>query len=320
MRLHLMLEPQEGLSYDDILAVAQRVEATGLDGCYRSDHYTSVAGRPPLPSTDAWATLAGLARQTAGICIGTLVTPATFRRVGNLVKVVGTVAEMAGPAPDGGPRVHLGMGTGWLEEEHRQLGFPFEDLDTRFRRLSEHLEVVTRLWQPGAEPVEFAGEFVQLSGTRLRPIPDPRPRVIVGGTGLRRTPRLAARYADELNGVFFSPQRCAEQRAALDAACEQAGREPASVAYSLMTGCLVGASEAEFRARARRVYEVSGDGDFATWLHGLQDAWVLGAPEQAAERLGRLADAGVEAVMLQHQLPGELDMIDVIAEDVRSRL
>jgi alkanesulfonate monooxygenase SsuD/methylene tetrahydromethanopterin reductase-like flavin-dependent oxidoreductase (luciferase family) len=159
MRLSVMIEPQEGLSYDQILAVARRAEAVGFAGFYRSDHYSSVADRVGIGSTDAWATLAGLARETSTIALGTMVTPVTFRPAGNLAKVVATVAEMAGTV-DGQPRVHLGMGTGLLETEHRQHGFPFEDLATRFRRLDEHLQVVHGLWDPQRDPFSFDGEFV----------------------------------------------------------------------------------------------------------------------------------------------------------------
>src|SRR5688572_19644206 len=150
-----MLEAQEGMTYDDLLRLAQRAEQVGLDGLYRSDHYGSVAGREGLGSTDAWATIAGLARETTRLTLGTLVSPATFRTIGNLAKTVATVSEMAGAAPDGGSRIVLGMGTGWLEVEHRRHGFPFEDLDTRFRRLEEHLEVLSRFWDDGAQPFDF---------------------------------------------------------------------------------------------------------------------------------------------------------------------
>lgn len=152
MRLNVMLEPQEGMSYQQILAVAQRTERLGFEGLYRSDHYASVAGRQGLDSTDAWATLGGLARETSWLRLGTLVSPVTFRPAGNIAKVAATVSEMAGPAPDGRARLDLGLGTGWLEAEHRNFGFPFEDLATRYRRLAEHLEVVDGLWDPERDP------------------------------------------------------------------------------------------------------------------------------------------------------------------------
>lgn len=319
MQLSVMLEPQEGLRYDDILAVAQRAEKVGMAGMYRSDHYSTVSDGDPVGSTDAWATIAGLARETARITIGTLVSPVTFRRVGNLAKVVATVDEMAG-RHEGRSRVHVGMGTGWLEGEHRQHGFPFEDTGTRFRRLEEHLTVVRGLWDPRTDPFSHDGEFVTVTDARFRPQPQPRPRIIVGGTGRRTTPRLAATYADELNTVFAGPEGCAQMRSALDTACEQVGRDPASIPLSLMTGCIVGASEADYTRRARQVHAEQGHGSFENWLADLADTWVLGAPEQAADRLGRLAEHRVTGVMLQHRLPRDLDMLDVLMEAVAPRL
>jgi len=316
-----MLEPQEGLSYADVLAVTERAEQLGLDGCYRSDHYSTVSGSgQALASTDAWATLAGLARDTQRITLGTMVTPVTFRRAGNLTKIVATVAEMAGTL-DGASRVHLGLGTGWLETEHRQHGFPFEDVATRFRRLDEHLQVIRGLWDRDIETFDFDGEFEQLQAARFSPKPDPRPRIVVGGSGPKKTPQLAARYADELNTPFKSPQECRDLRHALDRACEAEGRDPATISFSLMTGCLVGSDEGEVRRRAQRLYAQSGrDDSFDQWLDSFAGPGILGTPEQAADKLGQLVEAGVEAVMLQHLLYDDLDMLDVVAEDVASRL
>lgn len=252
-----------------------------------------------------------------GIRLGTLVTPVTFRPAGNLAKVVATVAGMAGTLPDGSSRIVLGMGTGWLETEHRQHGFPFEDLTTRFERLEEHLRAVRALWDPEQDPVDLSGEHVTLEGAVFRPVPSPRPRVVVGGGGMRRTPGLAARYADELNNVFASPQRCREQRAALHAACEATGRDPASVGYSLMTGCVVGATQTDFERRIRVLQERSDDNrPLGEYVASLAGEWVLGTPEQARDRLGELADAGVEAVMLQHQDPSDLEMVDLIGAEL----
>lgn len=319
MRLSVMTEPQEGLSYDQILSVAQRADAVGLAGFYRSDHYASVGEGQGLPSTDAWATLAGLARETSSITLGAMVTPVTFRPAGNLAKVVATVAEMAGTL-DGAPRIHLGMGTGWLEVEHRQYGFPFEDIGTRFRRLEEHLQVVRGLWDPHRDPFDFAGEFVQIEGARFAAVPDPAPRLIVGGRGLRRTPRLAARYGDEMNTTFGSPAACRKMRQALDAACEAEGRDPQTLPLTLMTGCIVGSSDADFRARAARVHAEVGSGDLDGWLNDLREEWVLGGPEQAVQHLGELAEAGVTGVLLQHQLPTDLDMLDAVMAEIAPHL
>jgi alkanesulfonate monooxygenase SsuD/methylene tetrahydromethanopterin reductase-like flavin-dependent oxidoreductase (luciferase family) len=321
VRLSVMLEPQEGMSYGDILAVAHRTEELGFEGLYRSDHYTSVAGRAHLGSTDAWGTLAGLARDTDVIRLGALVTPVTFRRAGNLAKVVATVSEMAGTAADGRARVELGLGTGWLEAEHRQYGFPFEDLTTRFRRLGEHLQIVTNLWDPDVETFTFDGEFEQLTRNRFVPKPTPRPRIIVGGRGQVRTPTLAVRYADELNTTFASPEECAALRRLLDRRCEDADRDPRSLALSLMTGCLVGADDADYRRRVQTLQARTGNTQpFGEYVQHLSGAWILGATERAAERLGRLREAGVDRVMLQHQLYDDLDMLDLVSNEVAPRL
>jgi F420-dependent oxidoreductase-like protein len=312
MRLNVMLEPQEGMTYAQILAAAQRADALGFEGLYRSDHYTAVAAGEQGDSTDAWATLAGLARETERIRLGTLVSPATFRRIGNLAKVVATVAEMAGSG-----RVDVGLGTGWLELEHRQLGFPFEDLGTRFDRLEEHLQVLRGLFGANRSPFSFVGRHETLREARLLPTPSPPPRIIVGGKGLQRTPSLAARFADELNGAGMNPATAAEQRGALDAACEDVGRDPASITYSVMTGCAVGSSAADVDRRIGQLHQRWGRGrDLATFRAGIAAGWVAGPPAEAAERLSAFAAAGVERIMLQLLLPDDLEILDVMAEQV----
>ena len=314
-----MLEPQVGMTYADQLAVAWRAESLGFAGLYRSDHYSSGRdGDDGIGSTDAWAALAGLARETTSLRLGTLVTPATFRTIGNLAKTVATVNEMAGTAQDGTSRIDLGMGTGWMEIEHLRHGFEFGDLDTRFRRLEEHLQVLSKFWDPGAQPFDFDGHFVTTQQSRFYPVPVPRPRVVIGGAGMRRTPRLAATYADELNAVFLSAEQCREQRAALRQACEDIGRDPASVRYSLMTRCIVGATAEEFRERAVAAHaQSSTDAPLDDWIAQLPPDWVTGTPDQARATLERLAAAGVEQIMLQHLVYDDLDMLDVIATHLR---
>jgi alkanesulfonate monooxygenase SsuD/methylene tetrahydromethanopterin reductase-like flavin-dependent oxidoreductase (luciferase family) len=323
MRFNLMIEAQEGMTYADILALTRRAENLGFEALYRSDHYASVFDRDGLGSTDAWATLAGLARDTERILLGTLVSPATFRPAANLAKVVATVAEMAGTAAlrPRVPRVHLGLGTGWLGSEHTQYGFPFDDLRTRFRRLEELLQVVRGLWDPAREPFSFEGEFERLVEARFLPRPNPRPRIIVGGRGRKKTMRLAVSYADELNSPSATPSECKELRDALDAACEQQGRDPSTIAFSLMTGCLVGATQREFQARARRLDMLASQYPrLADYQRRLAVRGVVGTPEQAADRLGQLAEAGVQRIMLQHLLHDDLELLDLVAEEIAPRL
>jgi alkanesulfonate monooxygenase SsuD/methylene tetrahydromethanopterin reductase-like flavin-dependent oxidoreductase (luciferase family) len=319
MRLGVMLEGQMGLAYEDILAVARRADDLGLDGLYRSDHYALPEGDEAADSTDAWATLAGLARDTRGILLGTLVSPATFRPAANLAKVVATVAEMAGTV-DGRSRVELGMGTGWMESEHRHYGFAFPDLTTRYRLLTEHLRVVRGLWDPAQDPFTFDGEFEQLRDARFRPVPDPAPRIIVGGRGLRKTPALAARYADELNTVHATVERCRRTRASLDDACAAVDRDPGSIDLSLMTGFVVGRTDAEVRERAARIVQVTGSDEPADALLGrAADSWLVGTPAQVADRIGEYEQAGVRRIMLQHFLADDHEALGLVADEVSGR-
>jgi alkanesulfonate monooxygenase SsuD/methylene tetrahydromethanopterin reductase-like flavin-dependent oxidoreductase (luciferase family) len=339
MRINLMIEAQEGMAYADLLAVARRAEDLGFEGLYRSDHYASVFDRAGLGSTDAWATLAGLARDTERIVLGTLVSPVTFRPAANLAKVVATVAEMAGTVSDShvqaarrvpgsastaiGPtsRVHLGLGTGWLESEHTQYGFPFGDLGTRFRRLEELLQVIQGLWDPAQESFTFEGEFERLVNPRFLPVPDPRPRIIVGGRGRTRTLPLAVTYADELNSPSATPSECRQLRDALDAACERQRRDPSTITFSLMTGCLVGATDRELQARAKRLDTLATSYPrLADYQRRLMVRGVVGTPERAADRLREFAKAGVERIMLQHLLHDDLELLDLVAEDIAPRL
>jgi alkanesulfonate monooxygenase SsuD/methylene tetrahydromethanopterin reductase-like flavin-dependent oxidoreductase (luciferase family) len=319
MRLGVMLEGQMGLAYEDILAVARRAAELDLDGLYRSDHYALPTGDEAADSTDAWATLAGLARDTRGILLGTLVSPATFRPAANLAKVVATVAAMAGTV-DGRSRVELGMGTGWMESEHRHYGFPFPDLNTRYRLLTEHLQIVRGLWDPAQDPFSFDGEFEQLRDARFRPTPDPAPRIIVGGRGLRKTPALAARHADELNTVHATVEHCRLTRAALDDACAAIDRDPGSIDLSLMTGFVVGRTDAEVRERAARIVQVTGSDDPAEALLGrVADSWLVGTPAQVADRIGEYERAGVRRIMLQHFLADDHDALGLVAGEVSRR-
>lgn len=317
MRYYVVLEPQEGQSYQDILDVARRAEALGFDGLYRSDHYAAVWGRQERGSTDAWATLAGLARDTERISIGTMVTPATFRPAANLAKVVATVSEMAGPG-SGGPRVHLGLGTGWLESEHTMFGFPFTDVSTRFRRLEEQAEVLRGLWASGGEPFSFHGEFEHLDEAIFLPAPTPRPRIILGGSGRNKTVRLAATYADELNTPWATPQDVHELRARLDDACEAAGRE--RIPLTVTAACIVGATDADFWTRAAELHERIGTESLEDWLRERRGTWALGSPEEVADHVGRLAEAGAEGFTFMHLLPWDLPMLDLIMEDVIPRI
>ena len=320
MRFALMIESQQGLSYGDHVAIAKRCEANGIEALFRSDHYQSFPGPTGRPTTDAWTVMAGLARDTDRLGLGVLVSPVTYRHPGAFAKVVTTVDEMSGG------RVEVGVGAGWHELEHRQLGLPFPDIGERADWLEDQLAVLHGLW---GEPDgwSFDGRHVRIRDAQFHPKPvdvpgrprtkigGARPRILVGGSGSPRSYRIAARYADEFNLSSSGPDRAREAYAAVDAACEAIGRDPATVARSTMAGVLIGRNEAEFNDRVARAVQSFGAGDDDdTWLSERLERWITGTPDRAREAVHRYAEAGIERIMLQDFLPWDLDMIDVIGE------
>ena len=311
MRYALMLEPQQGLSYEEQLAVARVVEAAGFEGLLRSDHYASFPGASDNPTSDAWAVLAGLARETSRIRLGALVSPVTFRLPGPFAKLVTTVDAMSGG------RIEVGLGAGWNEAEHAQLGIPFPPLAERYDRFEEALQIIHGLWtQP--DGWTFEGRFWQVRGSMYRPpaAGDERrhPHLIVGGDGKPRGLRAAARFADEYNLSSASPAHAAEVREALRAACVAEGRDPDTIVFSAMTGVLLGADEAEVGARLARLMVDLRRADetpeaLAEWLAVRRARWLLGTPEQILEQVAAFRAAGVERLALQDLLPRDLEMI-----------
>jgi F420-dependent oxidoreductase-like protein len=303
-----MTEPQQGLSYAEILAAAQAAEDAGLEAFFRSDHFASFPGPAGRPTTDAWSTLAGLARETSRIRIGSLVSPVTFRIPGVFAKQVATVNEMSGG------RVEVGMGAGWNDEEHRQLGIPFPDLHQRYDMLEEALAVVHGLW---TQPDGWSDVGTRWPVTDARFVPRPEqpgrrhPPLILGGAGGPRLSRLVATYADEFNLVSASPDKARRAYARIDAACEAIGRDPADVTRSAMTGVLIAETENELQDRVRQQLEFTGQAarDASAWLAERRGRWLMGTLDEAAERLVRFADAGVQRIMLQDFLPRDLDMV-----------
>jgi F420-dependent oxidoreductase-like protein len=320
MRFALMIEPQQGLSYADQLAIVRRAESVGFESFFRSDHYQSFPGPSGEPTTDAWAVLAGLARETSTITLGTLVSPVTFRSAGNLAKVVTTVDEMSGG------RVEFGLGAGWNEPEHRQLGLPFPEIKERADLMEEQFAVLRGLW---GEPDgwSFAGRHVRIEDASFHPKPmarpgrptfpngSSRPRLLTGGEGSPRSLRIGARYVDEFNLSSSSPEKAATTFAALAGACEAIGRDPATMGRSVMAGVLIGRDEAELAGRKQALLAAFGDesgGD--DWFDAREPRWVLGTPDQARAMVKRFADAGAERIMLQDFLPRDLEMVDLMAE------
>jgi F420-dependent oxidoreductase-like protein len=320
MRFALMIEPQQGMSYGDQVAVAKRAEANGFEALYRSDHYASFPGTAGRPTTDAWAVLAGLARETDRIVLGALVSPVTFRHPGNLAKVVTTVDEMSGG------RIEVGVGAGWNEIEHRQLGLHFPGIKERADLLEDQLAILHGLWgepdgwsydghQVSIRDALFHPKPVDVPGRPRTAIGGARPRLLVGGSGSPRSYRLAARYADEFNLSSSGPDSAREAFAAVDAACIAIDRDPATLTRSTMAGVLIGRNDTEMADRLSAAITAFGsDGDDQTWLEERLERWITGTPDNAREMVRRFAAAGVERMMLQDFLPWDLDMIDVMGE------
>ncbi len=319
MRLALMIEPQQGLTYAEQLAVARRAEAAGFETFFRSDHYQSFPGGTGRPTTDAWAVLAGLARDTERIGLGVLVSPATFRTAGNLAKVVTTVDEMS----DG--RVELGLGAGWNEEEHRQLGLPFPPVGERADRLEETLDVIHGLWE-GPDGWSYRGRHVVIEGAMFHPKPvtrpgRSRPPIIVGGSGSPRSCRIAARHADEYNVSSRGPEATAEINTALDRACEAIGRDPGTLGRSAMVGTVIGRDRAELERReADLLAAFAAPGEADDWLEERRDRWIVDMPDGARRMVERFAAAGAERIMLQDFLPRDLEMIDLLGAELLGRV
>jgi F420-dependent oxidoreductase-like protein len=302
-----MIEGQEGVSWDDWVALARACEDHGLEGLFRSDHYQSVFDLSGRGSLDAWATLAGLAAVTERIRLGTMVSPATFRRPSVLSRMVATVDHISGG------RVELGLGAGWNQPEHDANGFPFPPLDERIEILEEQLEIVHRQWTE--EEFSFQGRHYRLERCRAEPKPRqrPRPPIVMGGSAGPRVAALAARWADEYNTPFASVEQCRERRAAIAEACEREERAP--IPFSLMAPCCIGRDEGVAHERARRRLERSGrDDDPGVLLE--QDNVLVGTVDRVVARLREYADAGVERVFLQHLDHADLDMVRLIGEAV----
>ncbi|MFC5929964.1 LLM class F420-dependent oxidoreductase [Cryobacterium melibiosiphilum] len=306
MRFRVFTEPQQGATYDDVLAVAQATERLGFDAFFRSDHYLAMGDGSGLPGpTDAWTTLAGLARETTRIRLGTLVSSVTYRPPGILAIQIAQVDQMSGG------RVELGLGTGWFEKEHLAYGIPFPP--KRFGMLEEQLEVITGLWKtPLGETYSFAGEHYTLIESPALPKPtQARVPVIVGGGGARRTPALAARFATEFNLPFPEFADIAGKFAGVRAACEAINRDPDSLVYSTALVTVAGATEAEFARRAAAI----GREPEELRAHGL-----AGTPAEIVDRLGALAADGVEAVYLQIMDLSDLDHLEFLAAEVVPQL
>jgi alkanesulfonate monooxygenase SsuD/methylene tetrahydromethanopterin reductase-like flavin-dependent oxidoreductase (luciferase family) len=323
MRFALMIEAQQGLSYEDQLAIVRRAEDAGFEAFFRSDHYASFPGDSDQPTTDAWAVLAGLARETSRISLGVLVSPVTFRHPGNFVKLVTTVDQMSGG------RIEVGVGAGWNEADHRQHGLPFPEIKERADLVEDQLALLHGLWEekPGWK---FDGHQVSVRGGKLVPGPVQvdgrpvgkngrrRPRILTGSDGSPRGFRIAARYADEFNLTSASPEIAKRKEAELDAACAAAFRDPASLTRSAMVGALIGRDSDEVARRADDLMAAFGERRKrgVDWLAARRSRWIMGTPDEARAMVERFAEAGIERIMLQDFLPHDLDHIDLMAREL----
>jgi F420-dependent oxidoreductase-like protein len=305
MDLRIFTEPQQGATYDDILAVAKATEELGFDAFFRSDHFLTMGGDGLPGPTDAWLTLAALARETSRIKLGTLVTSATFRHPGLLAVQVAQVDQMSGG------RVELGLGTGWFAEEHAAYGVPFPA--KRFGMLEEQLEIITGLWStPVGEKYSFDGTHYTLTDSPAlpKPVQSPVP-VIVGGNGPKRTPALAARFGTEFNAAFPEIDDIPQMFARVRAACEDAGRPADDLTYSAALVMCVGADEAEFSRRAAAIGREPAE---------LREHGVAGTVSEVVDRLGTLAEHGASRVYLQVLDMADLEHLDLVAREVAPQI
>ena len=302
MLLRIFTEPQEGANYDTLLRVAKATEDGGFDAFFRSDHYLAIMGGSGLPGpTDAWVTLGALARETSRIRLGTLVTPATFRLPGPLAITVAQVDEMSGG------RVELGLGTGWYDAEHTAYGIPFPPLGERFERFEEQLEIITGLWR-AETTYSYTGRHYTLADSPglPKPVQPGGPPILIGGFGAKRTPRLAARWADEYNVPFHGMEDTGAAFDRVRAACAEAGRTKKLVYSAAQTVCC-GRNDAELRRRA----DATGNN-----LETLRVSGLAGTPAEVVDKLGRLGELGAERAYLQVLDLSDLDHLDLIASEV----
>ena len=307
-----MIEGQEGVTWPQWVALARACEEHCIPDLFRSDHYMELGGgHPERGSLDAWTTLAALGALTTTLRLGTLVSPATFRHPSLLAKAVVTADHVS----DG--RVALGIGAGWHEREHEAYGFPFASTRERMDVLEEQLQVIHGAWADA--PFTFEGQHYSLRNLEAQPKPvqRPRPPIIIGGSAGPRSAAFAARYADEYNTVFPTPDEARERRAAVERACEREGREP--LPFSVMTGVLVGRDRGELEDRARRLTDVTG-GDTASFLSQSPSGWIVGTLEEAAAQIAALGEAGVDRIMCQHLLHDDLDAVALIGRELPALL
>lgn len=307
MELRIFCEPQQGGSYDDILGLALAAEEGGFGAFFRSDHYLKMGDVSGLPGpTDAWITLAGLARDTQTIRLGTLLSAATFRLPGVLAISVAEVDAMSGG------RVELGLGAGWFDDEHSAYGIPFPPLKERFEKLEEQFEIIDGLWTTElGSTYSFEGKHYTLKNSPAlpKPVQSPRPPLIVGGHGAKRTPRLAARFANEFNVPFASFETSKTQFELVDEACRAIGRDPKSVVRSVAQVVCCGTDDAEVARRAATI---------GREVNELKENGLAGTPAELVAKIHEWGQLGLSRIYLQVLDMTDLDHVALLASDVLS--
>jgi F420-dependent oxidoreductase-like protein len=303
--LRIFTEPQQGASYDELLTVARTAETAGFGAFFRSDHYLKMGAVSGLPGvTDAWTTLAGLARDTSTIRLGTLVTPVTFRHPGSFAVIAAQVDQMSGG------RIDIGLGAGWYGAEHEAFGLPFPDVSDRYDLLEDQLAILAGAWSaPTGSTFTHDGKAVSLEITAdtVRPSQRPGPPIVLGGQGGPKSARLAGTYASEYNCAFVPAERMKETHDKVRAACDAAGRDPASMVYSAALVLCCGETETDVERRAAVIgREVSE----------LRENGLAGSPAEVLDKLGRYAEAGAERFYLQVLDLSDLDHLHLVAEQV----
>jgi alkanesulfonate monooxygenase SsuD/methylene tetrahydromethanopterin reductase-like flavin-dependent oxidoreductase (luciferase family) len=312
MRVCLMIEGQQGVTWADWCALADAAERLGFEGLFRSDHYFSARGVSGVGATDAWTVLGALAARTTTLRLGTLVSPVTFRPPAVLAKAALTVDLISGG------RAEVGLGAGWWEEEHTRFGLPFYDVDTRWELLEEQVPIVDGLLRKGA--FSFQGKHYRLADADPAPPPIqlPRPPLILGGKAVgQRMQALIGGYADEFNTVGGTPEQVAARFARARDGVARAGRSPTSLTTSLMTWMFVGRTEEEYLERLRRAHALDPTaGPFDAYRDDIEADCIVGTPDRAIERIRAYAEAGVQRIFLNHELYDDLDMLELVATDV----
>ncbi len=312
MRFSLMVEGQQGPSWDHWIAIAEACERLGIETLFSSDHYFPGSGPGGRGSFDAPTILAGLAARTTSLRLGTMVSPVTFRLPGVFAKVVTTIDHISGG------RAEIALGAGWWEEEHRMLGIPFLTWSERFEMLAEQLEIVHGAMSEDRFSIETAHYALEDLEFLRKPVQRPHPPIIVGGRGGPRIAELVARWGDEFNTVGGTPEEVRQRFDGVRRAVRDAGRDPSTVTTSLMTWFVLGRTEDEYRAKVERARSFEDDpAPIDEYVAEVEADWIVGTPDRAAARLREYAEAGVQRIVLNHHLYDDIEMLELVGDLMR---